>query len=76
MLENEYVTPDCDIVDVIDELVDWQLSKEPSVYDRNVNQARCPHWWCDADFHPLPIKKRMREIRRLWQRSDSEWRPA
>lgn len=58
---------DRDIVDAIDELVDWQLAKEPSGWDHNINQARCPHWWCDADFHPLPIKQRMREIRQLWR---------
>lgn len=59
---------DRDIVDEIDALVDWQLDQyeHRSDYDYNVNQAKCPHSWCGEDWHSLPIKQRMREIRRLW----------
>ncbi|MBF6326482.1 hypothetical protein IU451_28700 [Nocardia cyriacigeorgica] len=62
---------DRDIVDEIDALVDWQLDQyeRRSGYDFNVNQAECPHSWCGEDWHSLPIKQRMREIRRLWQRT-------
>ncbi|WP_306364826.1 hypothetical protein [Nocardia sp. CC227C] len=64
-----------DIVDEIDALVDWQLTKEPSGYDFSVNQAKCPHAWCDADFHGLPITTRMRLMRRSG-RMDPEYRYA
>ncbi|WP_280195936.1 hypothetical protein [Nocardia farcinica] len=53
-----------DIVDAIDELVDWQLQKTPSGYDHNINQEKCPHPWCDADWHGLAITARMRAMRR------------
>ncbi|SLG32711.1 Uncharacterised protein [Mycobacteroides abscessus subsp. abscessus] len=53
-----------DIVDEIDELVDWQLQKTPSGYDHNINQVTCPHPWCDADWHGLAITARMRAMRR------------
>ncbi|WP_280465633.1 hypothetical protein [Nocardia brasiliensis] len=57
---------DRELVDEIDQLVDWQMQKERSGYDHNVNQRTCPHDWCNEDFHTLPIKQRMREIRRKW----------
>lgn len=65
----ENCVTDRDIVDEIDALVDWQLDQHErrSGYDYNVNQAKCPHSWCGEDWHSLPIKQRMREIRRLWQ---------
>ncbi|MFD3594371.1 hypothetical protein ACFWU5_16730 [Nocardia sp. NPDC058640] len=55
-----------DIVDAIDELVDWQMSQhgQRSGYDHNVNQATCPHAWCDADWHGLAITRRMQQMRR------------
>ncbi|MEV6219859.1 hypothetical protein [Nocardia sp. NPDC051833] len=58
--------PDRDIVDAIDELVDWQMSNygNRSGYDHNINQATCPHAWCDADWHGLAITVRMRTMRR------------
>ncbi|TDP29871.1 hypothetical protein [Nocardia ignorata] len=56
--------PDRDIVDAIDELVDWQLGKESSGYDHNINQVTCPQPWCDADWHGLAITTRMRAMRR------------
>ncbi len=64
-----------DIVDEIDALVDWQLSKysDRSGYDHNVNQAKCPHEWCDADFHGLPITRRMHTMR-LMGRVDPDYR--
>ncbi|MFC4128971.1 hypothetical protein [Nocardia rhizosphaerae] len=57
---------DRDIVDAIDELVDWQMSQyeNRSGYDRNVNQVTCPHVWCDADWHGLAITRRMQQMRR------------
>ncbi|MFD6400730.1 hypothetical protein [Nocardia sp. NPDC060249] len=57
--------PDRDIVDAIDELVDWQMSNHAnrSGYDHNVNQATCPHTWCDADWHGLAITLRMHAMR-------------
>jgi hypothetical protein len=57
---------DRDIVDEIDELVDWQMSNydQRSGYDHNVNQSKCPHAWCPEAWHGLPIKRRMREMRR------------
>lgn len=57
--------PDRDIVDAIDELVDWQMSnyENRSGYDRNVNQVDCPHPWCYEPWHGLAITTRMREMR-------------
>ncbi len=57
--------PDRDIVDAIDELVDWQLSnyENRSGYDRNVNQVDCPHSWCREPWHGLAITRRMQEMR-------------
>ncbi len=57
--------PDRDIVDAIDELVDWQLSnyENRSGYDRNVNQVDCPHPWCREPWHGLAITRRMQEMR-------------
>ncbi|BAD58878.1 hypothetical protein [Nocardia farcinica] len=56
-----------DIVDEIDELVDWQMSnyENRSGYDRNVNQVDCPHPWCSEPWHGLAITTRMRQMR--WQ---------
>ncbi len=56
---------DRDIVDAIDELVDWQMSnyENRSGYDRNVNQVDCPHPWCREPWHGLAITTRMREMR-------------
>lgn len=50
--------------DEIDDLVDLQLQQTRSGYDFNVNQPTC--WRCGEDFHELPIRQRMREIRQLW----------
>ncbi len=57
--------PDRDIVDAIDELVDWQMSQyeNRSGYDRNVNQVDCPHSWCREPWHGLAITRRMQEMR-------------
>lgn len=49
--------------DAIDDLVDVQLRQTPSGYDYNLNQPKCPHPWCDADFHGLPITQKMRWMR-------------
>lgn len=51
--------------DEIDDLVDAQMCQPMSGYDHNINQPKCLH--CRGDAHALPIKKRMREIRSLWQ---------
>ncbi|WP_052314097.1 hypothetical protein [Nocardia thailandica] len=69
--------PDRDIVDEIDELVDWQMSQydNRSGYDHNVNQTTCPHPWCHADWHGLAITRRMQLMRRLGY-VDPEYRYA
>jgi hypothetical protein len=54
---------DRDIVDDIDRLVDEQIRQEASGYDHNINQAKCPQPYCDADWHGLPVKQRMRRMR-------------
>ncbi|MET8430079.1 hypothetical protein [Nocardia sp. NPDC004860] len=66
--------PDRDIVDAIDELVDEQLAgyNQRSGYDFNVNQDKCPHPWCDEDWHGLKITARMRGMR-LRGRVDSDY---
>ncbi|MFE2994181.1 hypothetical protein ACFXG4_04105 [Nocardia sp. NPDC059246] len=55
-----------DILDAIDELVDEQLAgyDNRSGYDFNVNQDKCPHPWCDEDWHGLKITTQMRQMRR------------
>lgn len=52
-----------DIVDVIDELVDEQLSNysNRSGYDHNVNQEKC--WHCGEEWHGLAITSRMKQMR-------------
>ncbi|MFC4373283.1 hypothetical protein ACFO5K_04140 [Nocardia halotolerans] len=71
------MTPNRDIVDAIDELVDWQMSNHAnrSGYDYNVGQDKCPHSWCSDDFHGLPITSRMREMRG-WGHMDPDYRYA
>lgn len=54
---------DRDIVDEIDDLVDWQLSKVRTGYDWSVGEPDCPHPWCGEKFHGLPIKQHMRDMR-------------
>lgn len=55
------------LVDEIDELVDWQLSNydNRSGYDRNINQAKCPHSWCGRDWHGIAITARIENMRSL-----------
>ena len=53
--------------DEIDELVDLQLQQPMSGYDHNINQPTCIH--CGDDAHSVPITARMREMRRLFQRT-------
>lgn len=49
-----------DIIDQIDQLVDWQLEQESSGYDHNINQALCR---CGRDWHGLPITQRIDSMR-------------
>lgn len=55
--------PDTDrIIDDIDRLVDEQLEQEPSGYDHNINQPKCPH--CPRNWHGLRITERIEQMRR------------
>lgn len=47
--------PEQDVLDEIDRLVDAQLAQEPSGYDHNINQPRCPHPGCPREWHGLPV---------------------
>ncbi|MFF2026580.1 hypothetical protein [Rhodococcus koreensis] len=60
------------IIDEIDSLVDAQLEQEPSGYDHNINQDRCPH--CGRDWHGLKITERMEEMRRRYHRRSRYFR--
>lgn len=69
--------PDRDIVDAIDELVDWQMSnyENRSGYDHDVNQVDCPHSFCREPWHGLAITRRMQQMRRAGY-VDPEYRHA
>jgi hypothetical protein len=71
-MEKEVTDTTQDMIDAIDELVDWQMEQYPSRsgYDNNVNQLICPH--CGEDAHTLPIRERMREIRGIWRKATAE----
>lgn len=64
-----------DIVDEIDELVDWQMSnyRNRSGYDHNVNQDRCPHPWCHREWHGIAITRRIEGMRAV-RRYDPDYR--
>lgn len=50
--------PRRDIVDEIDELVEWQMSG-------GGRSPRCPHSWCGREWHGFPMTRRIERMRAI-----------
>ncbi len=61
--------------DALDELIDAQLARESVQYTPTRGQ-RCPHPWCDQDWHILPITATRAQMRRVYGRLDPGYLPS